>query len=482
MTPSFSPALNSWLLRAAGAIVPRSLRRDFDEQFGGPLWEFMLFAASAGTPDSRLALADHLHRAWRFALRARFSRDFFGSPWFCLGTGAALVVGLAILSGGLPAIRRLTHPLPYRDADKIVVLAQGPPFFGTRMGFRDRETEVFRAHPETLASVAAYTWTSSVIALARGHREVTVAEIGPQFFDVLGVAPALGQGLERTADADGDETFLASDDFWRRELRATAAAVGQKFEIGGRSLRLAGVLPRDFTFLSVPIAIWVAAPPEPPIPPRRWWMGLRGAVARLAPGVSQAVAEKDLRRALVRARLARANFQIQTTPIADLVYRPVWSYGSDFLIAMGLMLLWSGFHTVRDHHLGARWRVAMRFWAFFALKTLLPLLALLVLVFEFSGAMRLGVTGGARSGQGPLSVWFFYAVLVVILIWAIRDQPRRCRTCLYRLHHPIRIGVAGPVLLETSGEEVMCPYGHGSVFTSESVLGSEISDRWREFP
>ena len=72
--------------------------------------------------------------------------------------------------------------------------------------------------------------------------------------------------------------------------------------------------------------------------------------------------------------------------------------------------------------------------------------------------------------------------MTVILIWAVRDQPKRCRVCLFRMHHPIRIGVAGPVLLETSGEEVMCPYGHGSVFTSESVLGSEISDRWRGFP
>ena len=482
MTPSFSPALNSWLLRAAGKIVPRSLRQEWEEQFGGPLWDFMLSATEAGTPDGRLAVADHLRRAWRFALGARFSRDFFGSPLFCLGLGTSLVCALAIFSGGLPVMRHLARPLPYRAADRIVVLAQGPPFFGTRMGFRDRETQVFRAHPETLGSVAAYTWTASVFGGPRGHREVIVAEVGPQFFEVLGAGPALGHGLEQTGDSETDETFLASDDFWRQELGAMASAIDQRFDIGGRPLRLAGVMPKGFTFLSEPISVWVSAPPEPPVPPRRWWMGLRGAVARLAPGVSPATAEKDLRLALVRNRLARANFQVRATPIADLIFRPAWSYATDFLIALGLVLIWASFHALRDRQLGAHWSVACRFWSFFVLKTFLPLLAFFMLVFEFSGFMRLGVTGGVRPGQSPLLIWCYYAVLVVTLIWAVRDQPRRCRTCFYRLHHPIRIGVAGPVLLETSGEEVMCPFGHGSVFTSESVLGSEISDRWREFP
>ena len=33
-------------------------------------------------------------------------------------------------------------------------------------------------------------------------------------------------------------------------------------------------------------------------------------------------------------------------------------------------------------------------------------------------------------------------------------------------------------LLDPTGQELMCPLGHGSVYSSESVLGSEMSDRW----
>jgi hypothetical protein len=104
------------------------------------------------------------------------------------------------------------------------------------------------------------------------------------------------------------------------------------------------------------------------------------------------------------------------------------------------------------------------------------------LVFEFGGVTQLGITGGVRPGTGPLGAWFFYSGIAVIFIWAWRDQPGRCRVCLRQMRQPLRIGVPGQILLETAGQEVMCPQGHGSVYTSDSVLGAELSDRWIGFP
>jgi hypothetical protein len=53
--------------------------------------------------------------------------------------------------------------------------------------------------------------------------------------------------------------------------------------------------------------------------------------------------------------------------------------------------------------------------------------------------------------------------------------------CLHCMRQPVRIGVPGQMLLDTAGMEVMCPQGHGSVYTSDSVLGSDISNRWMGF-
>jgi hypothetical protein len=228
--------------------------------------------------------------------------------------------------------------------------------------------------------------------------------------------------------------------------------------------------------------VWTAAAGEPLVDRRRWQLALRGAVARLRPGVTQDAAEKELRQLLVDAHLARPNFYVRATPIADLVYRPARDYALDLLISSSLILLWAGFHIFRDRQYGISWRMTGRFWGFFIVKTMLPLVALFLFVFEFGGVTQLGATGGVRPGSGPLGTWFFYSGIVMILIWALRDQPGRCRVCLRHMRQPLRIGVPGQILLETAGQEVMCPRGHGSVYTTASVLGSDMSDRWMGFP
>jgi len=461
------PLVCRGLVWTAEKLVPASARDEWREEYSGQLWQWTLEAAIAGTGDSRFALKAHTRRAMRSALRARFCAEQFGAPALCLGAGVAVILLLAVFSGGFRVLRHVTRALSYRDPQQVVVLAQGPPFFGIRLGFRDREAEVFRAHAKSLEGVATYMWSATVFQSERGYREVVAAETSPQFFNVLGVGPSFGSGLE------GPDTFLASYDFWKSHLGASRAAVGERFEIGGRSLRLTGVMPRSFSFLSEPIAVWTAASAEPLVDRRRWQLALRGAVARLRPGVSQDAAEKELRQLLVDAHLARPNFYVRATPIADLVYRPARSYALDLLLSSSLILLWAGFNIFRDRKYGISWRMTGRFWGFFVVKTMLPLIALFLFVFEFGGVTQLGATGGVRPGSGPLGTWFFYSGIVMILIWALRDQPGRCRVCLRHMRQPLRIGVPG---------QVMCPRGHGSVYTTASVLGADLSDRWMGFP
>ena len=453
-------------------LVPQAAREEWREEHRGRLWNWTLAANAAGAPDSRFALYQHARRAFLAACRARFRREQFDDPVFVLSAGAALIVVLTAVSGGFPVLRHFARGLSYRDPGRVVVLAQGSPYFGIRMGFRDREEAVFRDRSRTLEGIATYMWSTTVFHSPRGHREIIAAEVGPAFFNVLGVGPSRGRVLS------GPDSFLASYDFWRSELRGDPQAIGQSFEIGGHPMRLAGVLPHSFSFLSTPIAVWIAAGPEAAVPANRWYLVLRGAVARLRPGVTQAAAEQELRQLLVNVSLARRNFLIRATPIADLVYRPAWSYGFDFFLSASAVLLWAVFNVFRDRRRGAAWAMTRRYWGFFVGKTMLPLTALFLFVFEFGGITRLGVTGGIRPSSGPLGVWVYYSVIVLILIWAWRDHPSRCRVCLHRMRLPTRIGIPGQMLLETSGEEVMCPQGHGWVYTTESVLGSDMSNRW----
>lgn len=466
-------------LRLAAILVPAEMSDDWRREWLGDLWKWTLEAAESGAGDARWALLAHTREATGHALRARFRSDpgreelrlVSGSPALCLALGALAVIAVGVASHGFAVTRLVVAGVPYRDARSVVVLAQGPPVFGIRLGFSNAEAAVFRDKSKTLVSVAAYSWHTSTISLDRGHRLVQSANVDAPFFDVLGVrAP-----VERLRD----DELLASYDFWRDDLRGDPNRVGQLLIVDGRPLRLAGVLPRGFSFLSAPIGIWTSRPePMPPAPPRRWWLNLRGVVARLNPGATPDSARQELRLLLTQTGLSRRNFEIQATPVEDLVFRAIRSYGGDLAMLLGALFAWAVLRFILDRRAGARAKRAARFWGFFVLKTALPLVALFFAILELTAAGTLGLTGGDPGRGGPVLLWASFASVVVILVWAFRDQPGRCRVCLHRMRQPVRIGVPGQMLLEAAGQEVMCPRGHGSVYTSASVLGADISDRW----
>ena len=466
-------------LQTAARLVPGELRGEWRTEWLGPLWRWTLDAAESGTSDARWALLRHTREATRAAFQSRFRsdpgteelRDWLGRPAACLALGGLMLIAVGVASRGFSVTRHLAAGVPYRDARNVVVLAQGPPVFGIRLGFSDVETNLFRDKAKTLAAVAAYSWHSSSLSLDHGRRIVESANVDASFFDVLGVrAP-----VERLRE----DEYLVSYGFWNGQLRGDPNRVGQVMQLDGRPMRLAGVLPRNFTFLSEPIAVWTSRPERTlPVTPRRWWLNLRGVVARLNSGVTPEEANKELREIQARYGVARRTFEMHATPIEDLIYRGFRSYAADLATLLGALLAWAAVRFVMDRRAGAPATRAARFWGFFALKTALPLIALFFGIVELTGASAVGLTGGDPNRGGPLMLWACFASVVVIFIWAFRDQPHRCRVCLHCLRRPMRIGVPGQMLLEAAGQEVMCPQGHGSVYTSASVLGADLSDRW----
>src|SRR5579871_6028715 len=398
------PALRA-LLWCAEWLVPESLRTDWREQWRGHLWLWILKAAKSGAPDSRFALMTHTRDAVRAAIRARFYtepglealRRVFGSPGFCLALCSSFLLLVAFQSGGFRVTRELVRGLPYRAPENVLVLAQGPPFFGIRLGFREQEIETFRKRSQTLDGLATYTWRSEPFRSRHGNKDILAGSVSPNFFQVLGVAPALGRGFDQP-EKDRDQ-FLATYDFWRNELQADPAALGRQFNIGGHAIRLAGVLPRGFSFLWAPISVWTIQDGDEPPPPRqRWWLGLKGAVGRLRPNEIPAQVEKELRGLQFESGFGRRNYRIQATRITYLLYQEPRSYLGYLLACLSGILLVALLRVLRDRRRGMSWRMAVRFWSFFAAKAALPLIALFFFILECTDANRLGMTGGVRAG------------------------------------------------------------------------------------
>ncbi len=129
-----------------------------------------------------------------------------------------------------------------------------------------------------------------------------VDAVGDNYFDLLGVKPALGQlpDAKRGDSADSEPPLVLSYWLWRERMGGRTDVIGQRMEFRDHLWRIAAVLPPQFRGLNAmgQRHIW--------IPLSSWARYFRGdlergsgqfeAIARLRPGVSpeQAQAQLDL--------------------------------------------------------------------------------------------------------------------------------------------------------------------------------------------
>lgn len=128
----------------------------------------------------------------------------------------------------------------------------------------------------------------------------------------------------------------------------------------------------------------------------------------------------------------------------------------------------------------------MKYWAYLAGK----LTAVIALTLSLQIViLNLFPTRASRFGkirtQFLYDMPFTFAVFATLLIGAglfslaIRDQRRRCRTCLRRLIMPVNSGSWGNVLrLGWPRTEWICPYGHGTLRIDDLNLTGTGNQAW----
>lgn len=125
----------------------------------------------------------------------------------------------------------------------------------------------------------------------------------------------------------------------------------------------------------------------------------------------------------------------------------------------------------------------MKYWLYLAAKVI----AAVVFTFALQTALiyvypRPRIYSPAALSQHylvfmfiALGVWLVGAGLIFVAIW---DQRRRCRTCLRRLIMPLKTGSWGHiVLLGRPTTEMICPFGHGTLYIEElQLVGHQYRD------
>jgi putative ABC transport system permease protein len=235
---------------------------------------------------------------------------------------AVAMLSLALGIGANVAIFSLVNALmlktlPIHEPDRLGILGQPPSEPGRSPGtsFTNPQWEYLRDHQDFLGGVLA-VGTARFNTNAGGEaRPVAGMFVSGDYFNVLGVTPALGRAVTRDDDRRGGgpdgPVAVLSYGFWQREYGGDRSVLGRGIFLDGHAFTIVGVTPPEFYGIEVGRTFDIAVPlgTEPIIRgaesalDRRsnWWLRI---VARLAPG--QTLEQADARLAAFHPSLREA--------------------------------------------------------------------------------------------------------------------------------------------------------------------------------
>jgi len=222
------------------------------------------------------------------------------------GFTAAAILTLALGLGANTAIFTvansvLLRPLPFAHPERLLLVSLAASENHSELSPMSwlRYTTI-RDRNRSFSGIAAFTNETFSLSGHGDPVEISSARVSGNFFDVLGVHPALGRSFLPDEDQpSAANVTLVSHSFWIRTLGGARDAVGQHLTLDTRDYTIIGVLPENFQFslLGRDVDLWA---------PRVYDLNLvtpqqveRGsgfltAVARLRPGITRDQAQADL--------------------------------------------------------------------------------------------------------------------------------------------------------------------------------------------
>jgi len=200
-------------------------------------------------------------------LRLAF-RTLRRSPWYAATAIATIALTIALASTVFAVVDGvLFKPLPYPDPDRLFIVhgsAKAPS--RPRVAALAALDVQYLREADGRIGVAAVGRPGTITHPDDAAVRMYSLGVDPHFFDVLGQRPLMGGFQPQDfIEAGANQTVtpaIVSYGFWQRHLGADPAVVGRTVHLIRTSLRIVGVLPRDFV---VP-AQGVPAPPEVLVP------------------------------------------------------------------------------------------------------------------------------------------------------------------------------------------------------------------------
>jgi predicted permease len=249
----------------------------------------------------------------RYALR-----NMLLSPMFAVVALSSLALGIGANTAIFSLMDQLMiRLLPVKEPHRLVLLKTRPDF-GRVEGDNTFSYPMYRDlrdRNEVFEGVIARYNTPAALAYRGATERVSADLVSGNFFQVLGVPPAIGRLFSPADDLvrAGHPLVVLGHGYWTRRFAADHGVVGQTLRVNGAPMTIIGVTPRGFYGMEAGTQpdIMVPLSMKPVMTPewddldnlRSMWLRL---AARLKSGVSQTQANASL------APLVRALLQEET--------------------------------------------------------------------------------------------------------------------------------------------------------------------------
>ncbi len=190
---------------------------------------------------------------------AAFSiRQMLASPAFTIVALATLALGIGATTAIFSTVNAVVlRPLPVPAPGRLVELFE----LWRDLGRGNMSAGNFvdmAAEQTSFSALSAMTGVSMTLARDEGAERVVGVRATAGFFDVWGVAPALGRVFTAAEDEPGrDQVAVLSHRFWTRQFGADRGILGRAITLDGRPYTVIGVMPQSFDFTADSEALWV---------------------------------------------------------------------------------------------------------------------------------------------------------------------------------------------------------------------------------
>jgi putative ABC transport system permease protein len=221
-------------------------------------------------------------------------RQLRRSPGFASVAILTLALGIGANTAIFSIVNAvLLQPLPFAAPDRLVSGFETESAPG-QYPVNQADYLDWQARNHSFDSTSGYSWSRPYSMGGKGEAAVaTATEVQANFFETLGIAPALGRAFGHGEDSSGNNhVAVLSFGFWKSQFGGDRSIIGKTLTLDAERYTVIGVMPPTFHYPSGN-DVWIPFNMQDKAFSQRGNHGIR-VLGRMKPGVTLEQARKDL--------------------------------------------------------------------------------------------------------------------------------------------------------------------------------------------